>query len=115
MLAVNVTVSPDAPPVAPIVGVLSAVLLSVDEVPLSEPAARSTAVGADGAVVSTTIDRADPATDVPPVGWVSVAVIDHVPAASVPRVQLVAGTTYVQETLENPDLVAVTVMVFPDA
>jgi hypothetical protein len=91
LVAVMVTVSPALPPVMPIVGALSLVTLSVDDEPVSDAVARSTADGADGAVVSTVIDSALDAADVPPVGCVSVAVIDHVPLASVPRSQPVAG------------------------
>ena len=48
-----VMVSPLVPPVALIVGVLSLVLLSVFDDPVSDDASRSTPVGAAGAVVST--------------------------------------------------------------
>lgn len=60
--------SPLAPPVAPRVGVLSLVLLSVDELPVSEAVIRSTAVGAVGREVSTEMDRAVDADDAPLVG-----------------------------------------------
>jgi hypothetical protein len=48
-------VSPLVPPLALMVGVLSLVLLSVFDDPVSDEAARSTPVGAVGAVVSTAI------------------------------------------------------------
>ncbi len=63
-----VMVSPLVPPVALIVGVLSLVLLSVDEVPVSEADMRSTEVGAVGRDVSTVIDNAVDADDAPLVG-----------------------------------------------
>lgn len=62
LLAVMVTVSPTTPDtgVADIVGVLSFVRLSVDDVPVSDDAARSTEVGAEGAVRSiVTVDPGD--------------------------------------------------------
>jgi len=53
-VALIVTRSFVAPPLErDMVGVVSVVLLSVDELPVSEAAARSGAPGADGAVVST--------------------------------------------------------------
>ena len=92
-VAVSVIVSPVEPPLALMVGVVSLVALSVLEEPESELVARSTPDGADGAVASTVMDSALDAAEVPPVGCVSVAVIDHVPLASVPRLQPVAGIT----------------------
>jgi hypothetical protein len=115
LVAEMVMVSPLVPPVALIVGVVSLVLLSVDEAPVSEAVARSTAVGAVGRDVSTVIDSAVDADDAPLVGWESVAVIDQVPSDNVPRSQPVAGMTYVHVTLVAPDRVAVTVMVLPVA
>ena len=56
MVAVIVTVSPVEPPEADIVGVVSLVLLSVFEEPVSEPAARSGVDGAEGAVRSRVSD-----------------------------------------------------------
>jgi hypothetical protein len=115
LVAEMVIVSPFAPPLALIVGVVSFVLLSVDDVPVSEAVARSTAVGAVGRDVSTVIDSAVDADDAPLVGCESVAVINHVPSDKVPRSQPVAGMTYVHVTLVAPDRVAVTVMVLPAA
>ena len=86
-------VSPLVPPDALTVGVLSLVLLSVGEEPVSDAAARSTAVGALGAVVSTGIDRGLEAVRVLPAGSVRVAVTLQVPSARVPRAQLVRGRT----------------------
>ena len=83
-------VSPFDPPVALIVGVLSLVLLSVEDVPVSDDAARSTPVGADGAVVSTEMGSALDDVDVFPAGSVSVEETFHVPSVSVGSVQFVA-------------------------
>ena len=65
-VAVKVTVSPVAPPAALIVGVLSLVLLSVDDEPVSEPESRSRSVGATGAVVSITNDIGDEGGEILP-------------------------------------------------
>ena len=54
LLAVIVKVAPASYPVTEIVGVVSEVMLSESELPESEPAARSRAVGAAGGAVSTT-------------------------------------------------------------
>ena len=89
----KVTVSPVAPPAALIVGVLSLVLLSVDDEPVSEPESRSGADGATGAVASITNDSPDDDGDRLPEASVIVAEISHVPSVNVPKVQLVAGTT----------------------
>ena len=110
-----VIVSPLLPPLALTVGVVSLVMLSVDNEPVSDEAARSTAAGAFGPEVSTEIDSTPEAADAPLVGLVSVAAIDHVPSASVPKEHPVSGTTYVQETFAEPDFEAVTVMVSPTA
>jgi hypothetical protein len=108
-----VMVSPLVPPLALIVGVVSLVLLSVFDAPVSEEANRSTPVGAVGRDVSTVTDNVFDAADAPAVGCVSVALIDHVPSDNVPRSQPVAGMTYEHDTFVAPDLDAVTVMVFP--
>ncbi len=50
-VAVTVTVSPSFAPVDPIVGVVSLVMLSVEEIPVSEVAAK---LGADGAAIAAT-------------------------------------------------------------
>ncbi len=55
LVAEIVMVSPLVPPVALSVGVVSLVLLSVDEEPVSDDASKSTPDGADGADVSTAI------------------------------------------------------------
>ena len=62
----KVTVSPVAPPAALIVGVLSLVLLSVDDEPVSEPESRSGADGATGAVASITNDIGDEGGEILP-------------------------------------------------
>ena len=68
LVALSVMVSPELPPVALNVGVLSFVLLSVLLVPESELLARSGAPGAAGALVSIDTDNAAEAVDAPPVG-----------------------------------------------
>ena len=68
LVAVIVTVSPVEPPEADIVGVVSVVLLSVFEEPVSDPLARSGVEGAEGAVVSIEIDNSPEAVDAPAVG-----------------------------------------------
>ena len=93
LVALKVMVSPVLPPVALNVGVLSFVLLSELLEPVSELLARSGTPGAVGALVSIATDNAVDAADAPAVGWDSVAVIDHVPSESVPRLQPVAGST----------------------
>ena len=92
LVAEMVMVSPFDPPVALIVGVLSLVMLSVEDVPLSEDATRSTAVGAAGADVSTMTLR-DCVVPVFPAASVTVAEMFHVPSESVPSVQLLAEPT----------------------
>ena len=83
--AVNVIVSPFDPPEPVIVGVVSEVISSVDDVPVSDAAARSGAPGAAGAEVSTVIGSADPADDWFPAASVTLAVTDHVPSVRVVR------------------------------
>ena len=90
LVAEIVMVSPLAPPVALIVGVLSLVLLSVFDDPVSDEAARSTPVGAVGAVPSIEIGSALDEVDVLPARSVSVEEIFHVPSVSVGSVQFVA-------------------------
>ncbi len=51
LIAVTVTVSPSLAPLDPIVGVVSLVMLSVEDVPVSEAEAK---FGADGAVIAAT-------------------------------------------------------------
>ena len=86
-VAVMVTVSPDVPPAAEIVGVVSVVMSSLDDVPVSEAAARSGVDGTAGEVESMIIEREVPAAEVLPAGSVSVALTDHVPSARVGRSQ----------------------------
>ncbi len=74
--------------VADIVGVSSLVMLSVNELPESDDVARSTAVGAAGAVLSTSTLSAGPAGEVLPAGSVTFDVIDHVPSDIAGRSQL---------------------------
>ena len=67
-VALSVMVSPELPPVALNVGVLSFVLLSVLLVPVSELVARSGTPGAAGALASIETDNAADAVDAPEVG-----------------------------------------------
>jgi hypothetical protein len=90
LVAEMVIVSPFAPPVALKVGVVSLVLLSVFDAPVSDDAARSTPVGADGAVPSIVMGSAVDGADVLPAGSVSVDEMFHVPSVSVGRAQFVA-------------------------
>ena len=85
----KVTVSPVAPPAALIVGVLSLVLLSVDDEPVSEPESRSRSVGAT-AVAS--IDKVGPDVggETFPAKSVNVARIFQSPSARFGRSQPVA-------------------------
>ena len=85
-----VMVSPLVPPVELNVGVLSAVKLSVADVPVSEAFNKSRPVGAAGAVPSIEIGSPDDGADVFPAGSVSVDVMFHVPSVSVGSVQFVA-------------------------
>jgi hypothetical protein len=115
LVAEMVMVSPFAPPAALIVGVVSLVLLSVSDAPVSDDAARSTPVGADGGVVSRVIGNAVDDVDVLPAGSVKVAEMFHVPSVSVGSVQFVADPiTYVHDKVVVP-LVAEMVMVSPFA
>ena len=90
MVAEIVMVSPLAPLVALMVGVLSLVLLSVVDDPVSDDVNRSRPVGADGAVPSIVIGNEVDGADVLPAGSVSVDEMFHVPSVSVGRVQFVA-------------------------
>jgi len=88
LVALMVAVSPLVPPLdSENVGVVSVVLLSVLELPVSDDAARSGAPGELGAVVSTVTLRDVEAAEVIPLR-VWVAETAHVPSASVPRSQL---------------------------
>ena len=89
LVAVMVAVSPLVPPVTENVGVVSAVMLSVVEVPVSDAAARSGALGAEGGV-SITSGRAALGVEVLPAGSVSVLVTLQVPSVSAGSVQDVA-------------------------
>ncbi len=75
-----------APAVPVKVGVVSLVLSSVLEEPLSLPAARSGVEGAAGAVVSMVMFSAAEATDWLPAASVALAVIAKVPSPSVAAV-----------------------------
>jgi hypothetical protein len=92
LVAEMVMVSPLVPPDALIVGVVSFVLLSVDDEPVSDEATRSTPDGADGGVVSTVTLRD---CDVPvfPAESVTDAEIAHVPSERVGSMQFVDAPT----------------------
>ena len=85
LVAVIVIVSPADPPDADTLGVVSAVKLSVLELPVSEPAARSGAPGAEAAVESTVMPRPELATDWFPAGSVNLAVRVHDPSVRAGR------------------------------
>jgi hypothetical protein len=108
-----VMVSPFAPPVTPIVGVVSLVLLSVFDAPVSDDANRSTPDGADGGVASMVSGNDPVAGPVFPAASVTEADTVHVPSDNVGNEQLVAApTVYVHVTVEVP-LVADTVTTSP--
>lgn len=93
LVAVINTVSPVLPPTAAIAGVLSDVMLSVDEEPRSDAVTRSGATGVVGAVVSITVDSGVLAAETFPAASVSVAVTDQVPSVSAGRSQEVPVPT----------------------
>jgi hypothetical protein len=98
-----VMVSPFAPPVTPIVGVVSLVLLSVFDAPVSDDANRSTPDGADGGVASMVSGNDPVAGPVFPAASVTEADTVHVPSDNVGNEQLVAApTVYVHVTVEVP-------------
>jgi hypothetical protein len=112
LVAEMIMVSPLVPPLALIVGVVSLVLLSVEEFPVSDAVTRSTPLGAVGGVVSTEMSR-DCVVPVLPAASVTDAEIVHVPFDNAPRVQLVfAPTVYTHETVVTP-FDAFTVMTSP--
>ena len=91
MVALIVAVSPLLPPLdSENVGVVSVVLLSVLELPVSDDAARSGAPGALGAVVSTVSELVELADEVWPAASVMVPVTFQLPGVSVGSVQEVA-------------------------
>ena len=90
MLAVIVTRSTVLPPLADIVGVVSVVLLSVLDSPVSDAASRSGRPGALVAVVSTVRASDEEELEVFPAGSVSVPVTVQEPGVSVGRSQEVA-------------------------
>ena len=110
-----VAVSPAVPPVNDMVGVVSFVTLSVLDEPVSLDATRSGAAGgADGAVVSTVIDNAEPAADVLPAGSVMVDVTDQMPVVRPDMVQEVTlAVTVYEQVFVVPPLTALIVTVSP--
>jgi hypothetical protein len=119
LVAEMVMVSPLVPPDAPIVGVVSFVLLSVDDEPESDEATRSTPDGADGGVVSIEMGSALDDGEVFPAGSVSVDERFQFPGVNVGRVQSVdVPTTYEHDTVVLPfvaEMVMVSPLVPPDA
>jgi len=93
LVAVIVTESPLVPPTAETPGVVSEVLLSESDAPVSELAIKSTPPGAVGAEVSIFSDRVPVAGPVLPAGSVIDAETVHVPSPSVGRVQLLVAPT----------------------
>ena len=111
--AVITTTSPVDWPVSENVGVASDVLLSVEDEPVSDDAARSTA-SPPTALVSMPTESDVGLLVVFPAGSVTEDVIVHVPSLNVGNVQLVAlPTTYEQVTVLVP-FVALSVMVSPE-
>jgi hypothetical protein len=111
--AVRVTTSPFEPPTTDTVGVLSDVMLSVDDEPESETARRSGPEVTLGAVPSTVRLSPVPATDVLPAGSVRVPVTDQVPSDRDGRSHDDAEPTTYEHDLVVPLLVAVMVIVSP--
>jgi hypothetical protein len=108
-----VIVSPLVPPLALIVGVVSLVLLSEPDAPVSDDAERSTPDGAVGAAPSIVIGNDPVAGPVFPAASVTEADTVHVPSANVGNEQLVAApTVYAHVTVEVP-FVADTVTTSP--
>ena len=113
LTAEMVIVSPELPPAAETVGVVSFVMLSVVELPESDADARSGAAGVAG--VATTVMSSDgPADDTFPALSVSVALVVHVPADSVGRSHdcVPVPMVYAQLTVVEP-LVALRVTCSP--
>jgi hypothetical protein len=84
-VAVNVTVSPAEPPATESAGVVSDVASSVDDVPVSDAATRSTAPGAAGAEESTTRPAGLVVAPVFPAASTTEADNDHVPSVRAGR------------------------------
>jgi hypothetical protein len=112
--AVTVAVSPDEPPGTEKVGVVSEVMLSVLDEPVSDEAAMSGADGAEEAVVSTVRGVDGPAEDVLPATSVRVPDTVHDPSVRDGRSHEVAEpTTYVHDFVVEP-FEAVIVAVSPE-
>ena len=112
-MAEMVIVSPLVPPLALKVGVVSLVLLSESDDPVSDAANKSRPVGAVGAVPSIVMGNAVDDGEMLPAGSVNVDEMFQVPSVSVGSVQFVAEPiTYVHDTVVVP-LVAEMVMVSP--
>jgi hypothetical protein len=113
LVAEMVIVSPLVPPLALKVGVVSLVLLSESDAPVSDAANKSRPVGAVGAVPSIVMGNAVDDGEMLPAGSVSVEEMFQVPSVSVGSVQFVADPmTYVHDTVLVP-LVAEMVIVSP--
>ena len=103
LVAVSVIVSPEFPPLAETVGVVSLVTLSVDELPVSDDARRSGAAGADG--VPTIVSPSEgPADETLPAASVNVALVVHEPGVNVDRSHdcVPVPIVYVQLTVVEP-------------
>ena len=111
--AVNSTVSPAEAPGSDMAGVVSDVMLSVSDPPVSDDAARSGADGAAGAVVSMPSEVDGPADDSFPAGSVNLPDTDHVPSVRVGRSHDVAEPTTYEHVFVVEPLVAVIVAVSP--
>lgn len=92
LVADTVTTSPVTAPGMEISGVVSFVMLSEVERPVSDEGRRSGA-GRDGEVVAIVIGSDGDGVEIFPSASVSVAEVSHVPSLSVGRVQLLTDPT----------------------
>jgi hypothetical protein len=112
LVAVTRTVSPTVRPEKPIDGVLSDVMLSVDEVPRSEASIRSGTPGGVGATVSIVRLNEALGADVFPASSLRVAVTLHTPSDNCGKSQLDTDTDTTNEHVTvTPPFVAVTTTV----
>jgi hypothetical protein len=111
-VAVTRTVSPAVRPEKPISGVLSDVMLSVDEVPRSEASIKSGIPGVVGATVSIVRPKEELGADTFPASSLRVAVTLHTPSDNCGKSQLDTDTDTTNEHVTvTPPLVAVTTTV----
>jgi hypothetical protein len=114
LVAVTRTVSPTVRPEKPISGVLSDVMLSVDEVPRSEASIKSGIPGAVGATVSIVRLKEELVADVFPAASVRVAVTLHTPSDNNGKSQLDTDADATNEHVTvTPSFVALTSTVSP--